>query len=268
MIKYKIFVIFHNEINISYYDESILKNLVFVNVNPNNKIEYANINIINLYDIENFISLGKWYTESEVIYNIYKNSDILNGVDYVGFTHYDIDFTPISDNSLQNNFNQADVINLQPYAFREDFDQKILMDIDQPNRLKGKGKNCYLSIFDDFNQYHDSAHSINQYLNNAQINLCSSYIVKKSIFNEMMVFISSIIESGKLDSYDTNHKHRIQGGLLERYYAVWFLLKQTKSLNLKLVHHFIQTKKQESLFNQFKNRISAYIKKNLNVHNS
>lgn len=259
-MKYKIFIIFHDEIDVSYYDESIINNVVFVNVNPQNKSIYKNLNVINLHEIKNFISLGKWYAESEVIYNIYKNQDILEGMDYIGFAHYDIDFTQITDDSLQNNFRGWDLINLQPYTFKEDFKQNILMDEKRPNRLSGSGINCYSSIFNDFNKNYSTHHSVDKYFENSFVCLCASFIVKKEIFNEMMLFITTIIESKKLDAYDTKHKYRIQGGLLERYYASWFLLKQIHSLNLKLKHEFIETNNQASLLKTLSGRISVFLK--------
>jgi len=126
------------------------------------------------------------------------------------------------------------------------------MDISKPNVQRGKGKNCYEAILEDFNKFYGTEITINQILNE-DINLCSSFILQVHIFEDMMAFISNIIESEKLNLFDTNHKHRIQGGLLERYYGLWLILKETNVTKFPLVHEYLETKSQnkENLINKF-----------------
>ena len=50
-----------------------------------------------------------------------------------------------------------------------------------------------------------------------RINLCSAFLCKIEVFEELMPFYSYIIESGKLDKYDVDHNYRFQGGMMERY---------------------------------------------------
>jgi len=261
MKAYKVFVIFHNEINLKYFDPSVLNNVVFVNVNPFNRNRYPEVNVINLYEIPGFIPLGKWYTESEVIYNIYKSPDLMAGVGYVGFIHYDIDFTPFNETALQSALNGYDLINFQPLRLEDDYGQNILMDPDKPDTLTGEGKNCYLSIFDDFNSFYGTDHNPMS-LMKEQINLCSCFLMSRQLFEEMMPFACRIIESGKLDSYDTGHRYRIQGGFMERYYGVWGLLKAGRTLNYPLKHEFVQTIRQLPYIQRLKRKVAAFLKFN------
>ena len=58
----------------------------------------------------------------------------------------------------------------------------------------------------------------------------------------MMRFFLPIIESGKLNIFDTEHKYRIQGGLFERYISV-FLDKLNKPYyDLELNHLYKENK--------------------------
>ncbi len=52
-----------------------------------------------------------------------------------------------------------------------------------------------------------------------------------------MKFISSIIESGKLNKYDPARRFRLQAGLLERYMGVAILFENIPhSINLTTEH--------------------------------
>lgn len=260
MSRYRIFVVFHDTLTLDYYDESILENFVFVNVNPHNPNQYPSLNVINLYEFRNFISLGKWYTESEVIYNVFQNPYLYENTDFVGFLQYDVDSSPLNHKVIEDAMAQFEGISFEPHFFRDDYHQKILMDESLPNVLRGEGKNCYDGIFEDFNHYYQTNFMVNDWLDSS-IGLCSCFLVKTTVFTNLMVFVGRIIESKKLDNFDTSHQYRIQGGLLERYYAVWFLLKQIPVKFIKLQHHYAETQKQ----NTFVRRLVRKIKGLLNL---
>lgn len=246
MPRYRIFVVFHDTLKPEYYDDSVRQNFVFVNVNPHNLSKYPALSVINLFDMEHFSPLGKWYTESEVIYNVFKNPYLYEDVDFVGFLQYDVDSSPLNHESMQQLIQQAEYISFQPHILRDDYQQKILMDETQPNVLSGRGKNCYDTIFEDFNRHYHTNFAVQDWLEHS-IGLCSCFLIRKEIFNAMMTFVECIIQSKKLDRFDTLHRHRIQGGLLERYYAIWFLLNQITLHPLSLEHHYLETQKQNVL---------------------
>jgi hypothetical protein len=256
---YNIFVVFHQSLNDIYYDPSLISEYEFVNVNPKNVLTslYKDYKVINQYEFDKFYALGKWYTESEVIYNIYKNSHLYDNIDYIGFLQHDIDSSKLTKEILDNLLLNYEHINFQPYLFDIDYNQKILMDINQPNKKVGIGINCYDVIIQDYNDFYNTTYKRSD-LENKTLNLCSSFILKIEIFKEMMLFIANIIESKKLDQFDTDREYRIQGGYLERYYGVWMLLNELKTVTLKLDHHFAESTIQDSLVKRMFRKLGIY----------
>lgn len=259
IFKYRIFIIFHDTLNLEYYNESILENFVFVNVRKDNKNLYSGLNIINLHDFKEFIPIGKYYAESEVIYNIFKNLYLINDVEYIGFLHHDIDCSPLTDELIVEMISNNEFISFETHQFTSDYNRRILMDSNKPNVLYGNGINCYDVIFSDFNSFFNTNFSVsNYYKKEYQIMLCSCFLVNKELFLELMKFGCHIIESGKLNIFDTKHKYRIQGGLMERYYATWFMLKNIPFDSFKLQHYFHETEKQNTLLNRIISKIKSY----------
>lgn len=246
--KFELFVVYHKELNKDYYRDDLLSNYTFINVNPGNKPLPGNAfpKYINQYELKKFRPLGKWYTESEVIYNIYLNPEMYDKLDYIGFLQYDIDSSPLNFETLSECLRNNDHINFEPHSFQTDYNQNILMDLNQPNKITGKGLNCYDVILTDYNNYYRTKHSLAE-ISGQTLNLCSAFILKKDLFISMMKFVSYIIEKGNLEKYDTKHQYRIQGGYLERYYAVWIALNQLRTKEIKLKHYFAETIVQNTL---------------------
>lgn len=256
---YKIFVVFHDKLNLDYYQEDMLDNYVFINVNPTNDLSIlsSKYKIINQFELKKFYPLGKWYTESEVIYNIYKNNDLWNDLDYIGLSQYDIDTTKLNKILMDLTLIKSDHINFQPHLFDVDYDRGVVMDSKKPNRQNGKGINCYDVMLQEYNDFYKTNYRLSD-LRGKTINLCSSFVIKTSVFEDMMIFICSIIESGKLDIYDTTHKHRMQGGYLERYYALWLVLRNEKSTIIELDHHFLESVKGNTIINKIFDRLRKW----------
>lgn len=256
MKNYELFVVFHQHLEEQYYNKTLLNNYTFVNVNPKNTnvSNYPDYKIINQFEFQTFYPLGKWYTESEVIYNIYKNKYLYSKTEYIGFLQYDIDSTPLNKEELDTLTTHFDLINLQPYLFETDFAQRILMDPQKPNERTGKGLSCYDVIIADYNQFYNTNYTTKD-LEGKTINLCSSFILKTAVFVEMMEFVAPVIESGKLNLFDTAHKFRMQGGYLERYYAVWLAFRDLQTTTLKLNHFFQESTVQDSLLNRILRKI-------------
>jgi hypothetical protein len=239
---YKIFVVTHKNIFDFIYAQEDLSKYKFVNIS-NNKLSnslYEKYDILDIKD-NNFIDLGKYYTESEVIYNVYKNN-LYEGLSHIGFTHYDVGTKNLQTNkSVSNYFNQYETkhVNLQPFDFNWDFNQRILADDTQPETLTGSGKNCYFFILEKYNEFYGT--NINLENLNGTINLCSCFILETTLFTKMMEWISWVIESKCLDKFDTLHRYRLQGGLLERFYAVWIKLNVLES-KVFPVDHMVELK--------------------------
>lgn len=218
-----VYIITHGPIYHQNYSKDLFfsdKNYKFFNVKDN---ELA------------YIHLGKWWAEAEAIYNIYK-SKIYENYDYVGFMHYDFKLnhngnyliTPLINNAIYTH----DFISFFTHTFYQDYSQHIMMDESRPNELTGNGKNCYVNIIDQYNSFFNKNISIND-IWKRPINLCSSFLSKKELFEDLMSFISFVIDSKILDKFDTEHKYRIQAGMIERYIAVYTTQLDMYDLTLK-----------------------------------
>jgi hypothetical protein len=261
--KYIIFVIFHENINTTYYNSNLLSDLVFVNVDKNNpyinNIKSRGFHVINLYEFNNFISLGKQYAESEVIYNIFKNPYLIEDVDYVGFMQYDMHTHNLSPEELTSLIGKYQHIAFDEHSFRVDYKVGYLMDESYPEKWIGRGKNCYDTILEDYNQFYNTNHTIKELLPK-QINLCCTFLLEKSHFNKMMDFISSTIESNKLDVFDKQRRFRMQGGLMERYFGLWLMLNPSSRVCRPVEHIFItSTVTPESFIRRIFSRLKKII---------
>jgi len=242
---FRIFVIYHKTLTDDYYNPAMLDCFTFVNVTAIDISVDVRYHALKLDEFPSFSPLGKWYAESEAMYNIYRNKELYHDVDYIGFIHHDMDASNL-DKSIVRELTVGkgnELIIFQPYTFKDDYSQRILMDNDRPNTLRGNGRNCYETIFADYNQQYGTHHRTADYSEHT-LGLCSAFLLKTTLFEQLMAYVSPIIVSGKLDTYDVTHKYRIQGGLLERYYASWFMLKGIKHSVLPLPHTFVGTHEQ------------------------
>lgn len=252
--KWKIYIVAHNKI----IDEMYMNdngfnndNYVFLNVGSRELLGNSEkYRCINQYDLENSVKLGKWWAESEGIYNIWR-SGAYKDLDYIGFIHYDKELRLIKKRVLKyNNTNITQRINkylvnrdhghisFETHKIREDYNQKILADIKKPNILVGEGRNCYDYILDDYNRYFKTQYDIQDLLGKKEINLCSCFLIDIENFEKMMKFWDWIVSSKNLDVFDTEHKYRLQGGLAERYFGVYLMFAYKKNLDLSLIHHY------------------------------
>lgn len=242
MKTWKIYIVTHGPIIPEFYKDPNFsdEHWEFINVGEN-RIENSEYSILNKHDIKEFIHLGKQYAEFEAIYNVYK-MQLHTKYDYIGFIHYDyelnnsgnIRITKLLDEvvNLDNNF-----ISFSTYYFQKDYLQHIMMDENFPNKLKGNGKNCYLEIIEDYNKFFSTNLTRDKLLiKNPRINLCDAFLLDSRMFEDMLNFISIIIESGKLNKFDTQHRYRFQGGIMERYVGIYS--SQLKLYEIELPHHY------------------------------
>jgi len=224
-MKWKIFIITHGPIIEDYYkNDSSFSNehYTFINVSDN-LINHEKFSVINKNEIANFIHLGKWFAEGEAIYNVFKNN-LHSDYDYVGFIHWDYEL--LSENKFFGSEVTASIkrliiqnekfISFSTYTFAEDYEQKIMMDMNFPNTLTGNGLNCWDEIIKDYNSFFKRNVDLTLMMAK-RINLCSAFLCKKDIFQELMLFFSFIVESKKLEAFDIAHNYRFQGGMMERY---------------------------------------------------
>ncbi len=210
-----------------------------------------------------------YYAELTGLYCVYKNR-LYEGLDYIGFSHYDKEHRLlISGNGVKINEIEAarmlyEVkqqksdrptnvtsliqekissinpvhLSLESHDFKKIYDQRILMDNNQPNTFVGDGINCIDQILDDYNAFFDTNYSIEDVAKDGFLNMCDCFVTPVNVFVKLMSFISPIIESKRLDVYDIKRLHRLQGGLLERYVAVFFALEQINKVDLSTIHQY------------------------------
>ena len=247
MKKWKIYIVTHKTIREHYYSNDTKFNDVnwgFINVSENklNNLDwYQKYDIIDMYDLPNFKSLGPWYAETEAIYNIYKNN-IHDDYDYIGFIHHDYELKDVFGDfniteKINETLNKYDLVYLS--TVKSDYNQRILADEANPNQLVGEGVNCYDYIIKDYNNFYNTVENIDEWKSDYIKNICSAFLCNKEDFIKMMEFSSHIIESKKLEVFDTEHKYRFQGGIFERYFSV-FLDKLKKPFgHIELNHRWL-----------------------------
>lgn len=249
MSKWNIFVVTHKHIFDSMYTGDPLfsqDNFKFVNVAAH-KLDDSYLQkyqVLNLIELPVFLPLGPQYAESEAIYNIYKNKSYYQNFNFIGFLHYDRELvlnngqrniTEQINHHLQGRTNAH--ISFSTYPTRGIYDQKVLADETQPETLNGDGVNCIDYIIKDYNDYFKTNYSLSDLWQRGWLNLDSGFLIDIATFEKMMQFCAVIIESRKLEAFDTLHRYRLPGGLLERYYGVFLAFEYPEFLDLSLPHH-------------------------------
>lgn len=247
--KWKIYIVSHNTIYNYMYEKDKLfnkENYVIFDVSSNKMEVSDKSSIVHQIELPNYQNLGKWWAESEAIYNIYHNKKLYKNLDYIGFLHYDkelkiiethkTDITKRINNYIMNKTKGH--ICFELHNTINDYNQSILADDNQPNTLVGTGINCYDYILKDYNDYFKTNYLIQDFFDKKHINLCSCFLIDVKTFEKMMGFMEYIVESKKLEVFDTEHKYRLQGGLMERYFGMFLTFEYDNFLNLNLYHHY------------------------------
>lgn len=249
---WKIYIVGHNGVHDWMYkkDKAFNKeNYVVLNVG-NEKFELSDkYSIINQFELPDFHSLGKWWAESEGIYNVWKNN-LHRNLDFIGFIHYDKELRLVNRRLFQSSTDITNRINkyiqdkskahisFETHNPENDYAQKIMADETMPNTLVGEGLNCYDYILKDYNNYFKTNYTIEDFKSKPFINLCSCFLIDTATFDKMMQFWNWVVTSKKLDVFDTNHQYRLQGGLAERYFGLFLLFEYDEMCDLSIIHHY------------------------------
>lgn len=252
--KWKIYIVAHKKV----YDEMYINDPMF---NYNNycvlnvgEIDNFQVNhkfaCVKQSELNNFVSLGRWWAESEGIYNIWRDGRYRE-LDYIGFLHYDKELClvkrPLFEKERTNitericgyiKKKEKAHISFETYKTRIIYNQRILADINQPNTFNGEGINCLDYILNDYNEYHGTNFSRKDLFKHKYMNLCSCFLIDVRTFEKMMKFFDWVISNQKLAPFDTFHRNRMQGGLAERYFGIFLLFEYEKMLDLSLIHHY------------------------------
>lgn len=254
-VKWRVYIIGHKKIHpqLMQGDKKFNnENYCFLNVGQLEKLENGEPYVcINQRDLANAVSIGKYWAESEGIYNIWR-SGIWKELNYIGFLHYDIEFRLDKKYYLGNKTNitariekyiadkEKGHISFATFTPKQDYAQRIMADVSRPNEVTGDGTNCFEYIINDYNHYFKTDYTVDDFLQRKLLNLCSCFLIDTKSFDKMMGFFDWLVNSHKLDVFDTEHKYRFQGGMAERYFGVFLLFEYDKTLDLSLVHQYDQ----------------------------
>lgn len=221
------------------------------------------------------------YAELTGLYCVYKNR-LHDGLEYVGFSHYDKEHRLLAPEGTANigeletirsrtegerrtGDGPTDItariqklvdsptpvhISLETHGFRKIYDQRVLMDERRPDAFVGEGRNCIDRILEDYNGFFGTRFTLEDVARDGFFTMCDCFVTPFPLFEKLMTFIAPIIESRKLDTYDTGRRHRLQGGLLERYVAVFFALEKIDKMDLSLVHQYWKKRTREGRLNR------------------
>jgi hypothetical protein len=228
------------------------------------------------------------YAELTGMYCIYKNK-LYDGLDYIGFSHYDKEHRLISNGKHKNIIELSTLrreaedkrhispdsrtnltelieteisrrreifISLESHDVHEIYEQRITMDERYPDMFVGDGINCIDRILQDYNSFFKTRYRWEDLKKCDCLTMCNCFVTPVRLFEKLMMFICPIMESGTLDIFDTKRKHRLQGGLLERYVAVFFALEEIEKVDLSTVHQYWR-KCRPGLLEKFFHKLTA-----------
>lgn len=254
--KWRIFIVTHGPIIDDYYkDDPLFNNENYVFFNVSDKIiKHDKFTVINKCEIPRYKSMGKWWAESEVIYNLYRMG-LYEDFDYIGFMHYDFEFTTLKDG--QKNITEIlnkkvsenkDYISFFSHDMGNILQQYLILDERAPNTLFGKAgcglHNCMEKIVDDYNLIFNKNVKLQDLLYK-RANLCCSFLIKKDIFEKLASLLYVIMNSGYLDKFDVLHKYRLHGQITERYVSLFSTQYNIDEMTLK--HNFIGGRAHEGI---------------------
>ena len=249
---WKVFIVCHDRVYAEMYRHDPMwntTNYAFVNVGQGDLRGAEQLPVIRQTDLPDARALGKQWAESEAIYNIYR-SGIYREVDYVGFLQYDKELrlrrrrfgilpgpTNVTERVQRAISQQSRChVSFETHPTRWDYEQRIMADERFPETLVGDGRNCYDYIISDYNRFFGTKYTVTDVLDRSRINLCSCFLVDREGFERMMAFFCDVVTSGRLEAFDTRRRHRLQGGLAERYFGLFLLLEYENFVDLNLHH--------------------------------
>jgi len=249
---WRVYIVAHERIYPEMYQHDPLwgpQHYTFLNVGTGNLTGADDVAVVRQSDLPRARLLGKHWAESEGIYNLFR-SGIYRDLDFVGFLQYDKEFRlrkrrlgRVGGSTNITQRIEASVagrsrghVSFETHSTRWDYGQRIMADATDTETLVGNGRNCYDYILDDYNEFFGRSFTITDVLQRRRINLCSCFLIDVGGFEKMMTFFSWVVESGRLEVFDQQRRHRLQGGLAERYFGIFLLFEYDRFVDLDLHH--------------------------------
>jgi len=250
VIKWKIFVTFFQSLYDDHYTSDHTwnaDNFTFVKVNDRyplelseNKLPY-NVFIEHDFPVFRPDLQEKGYCENSVIWHLYKN-DVHKEYDYIGFIEYDHVLTADFTCTIQKKLDAAHgeiILSFQPFTYRQLYDQAIIMNPYRREKVTGRPDspwNVVSVVLKEYNTFHGTQYGLERLAAKDCFPICHCLLIPSAMFDRIMPFHTSIIESGKVEGYH-RHNWRSPGGLMERYLAVSLALEDAPIDSSILLEH-------------------------------
>jgi hypothetical protein len=196
--------------------------------------------VVDIKTLSGYEEMGSNWAESEFLFALYrtmkKDSSFLSDVKYIGVSQYDhtcickttgenlIDFM----NTKADLITSDKVLSLVPIDFNyEIYGNVIAMDFSEPQRQRGS-PSCYFRMIGNYNKYYGTSLKYSDFFKmvGKNISLCSSFVMTKDNFMEMMKFCIWAANEDNLNQFDPARQYRAAGGFMERYYGTWIALSR------------------------------------------
>jgi hypothetical protein len=198
--------------------------------------------IVTAKDLPGFVSKGKHWAESEFLFALYHtmktDPKYLENSTHIGVTQYDHNCTSYINNEHLVDFLSEKlytitndvVLSLVPIEFNyEVYGNSIAMDFSDPQKQQGTPL-CYFTMISNYNKYYGTSYTFSDLFRmiGKNISLCSSFVMTKENFMEMMAFCTWAADKNNLDQFDPARIWRAAGGYMERYYGCWIALSNKR----------------------------------------
>lgn len=230
-------IIFHSGLHETQY-EGVEDRFVFAKVGSH-PVSVTNPRILKRVvrcdSLSGYQPMGSHWAESEFLFAIYrtmlKEPDRIR-TPWIGFLQYDnsivsdegVGLADFIDGELDSM--EDGVVSFAPIDMRYEINgNHIAMDFSEPQKLQGDPR-CYFPMIAQYNKYHGTKWSYTDLISNDCLALCSSFIMRTDRFVDMMRFCAWATSVTDLNMFDPMRKHRMAGGLMERYYGTWIALRR------------------------------------------
>lgn len=189
----------------------------------------------------------KGYCENSVIWHLYQNGEHKK-YDYIGFIEYDHVLSEDFTESIQRLLDQAEkdvIFSFQSFNYQQLYGQGIMMNPNRREKVSGNPDSPWNAVnvaLKDYNDYHNTARTLDQLKEKDCFPICHSLLMPTSMFDRIMPFHASVMESEKVEGYH-RHNWRSPAGLMERYLAVSLALEDAPiNSSIQLEHRNLPVK--------------------------
>lgn len=251
MTSIQTFCLFHKTLNEQMYSDGARDNNSFCFVRVGNHPYTVNSDsirsaILDANLMKNFRAYGPRWAEFEFLLNLVSHPETFDEIvtgNWICVTQYDHSLSLASCGMNLYDFfmwkyqdgstvrPNTDYFALRTFSIRE-YElpvNRTCMDYSNPQKLQGN-PSCYRSMAEHFNEYYGTRKTeYDVFIHDEnKLALCSSFIVSRSAFKDMIGYLRWVADNKNLECFDPQKTCRQQGGLMERYLASWFVFRSMR----------------------------------------